>query len=207
MTRSSKNVFWKTVAALLAAVMVLALVPAAMLRPVAELASEVPVLNETVVGTVRFQSFNFLGKNASGDDGVDYSATFYYTDDYFAHSAVNDAATAQKMPWTALDDVTLAACGVEVAMALDAADLISQSYMLEVGSAGLERALVKEEHFEICQGEEVRVHFIRNIDGEKEVIGTLVSADRENVTVNDGESDRAFALADISFVKLNFEFE
>ena len=61
MTRSSKNVFWKTVAALLAAVMVLALVPAAMLRPAAELASEVPVLNETVVGTVKFQSFNFLG--------------------------------------------------------------------------------------------------------------------------------------------------
>ena len=37
--------------------------------------------------------------------------------------------------------------------------------------------------------------------------GTLVSADRENVVINDGESDRAFALADISFVKLNFEFE
>ena len=91
--------------------------------------------------------------------------------------------------------------------ALDAADLISQSYMLEVGSAGLERALVKEEHFEICQGDEVRVHFIRNIGGEKEVTGTLVSADRENVVINDGESDRAFALADISFVKLNFEFE
>lgn len=91
--------------------------------------------------------------------------------------------------------------------ALDAADLISQSYMLEVGSAGLERALVKKEHFEICQGDEVRVHFIRSVDGEKEVTGTLVSADRENVTVNDGESDRKFALADISSVKLNFEFE
>ena len=91
--------------------------------------------------------------------------------------------------------------------AIDAADLISQSYMLEVGSAGLERALFKEEHFEICQGDEVRVHFIRNIDGEKEVTGTLVSADRENVIINDGESERTFALADISFVKLNFEFE
>ena len=130
MTRSSKNVFWKTVAALLAAVMVLALVPAAMLRPVAELASEVPVLNETVVGTVRFQSFNFLGKNASGDDGVDYSATFYYTDDYFAHSAVNDAATAQKMPWTALDDVSLAACSMDLAVAsyaTAAGDVVSAS--------------------------------------------------------------------------------
>ena len=130
MTRSSKNVFWKTVAALLAAVMVLALVPAAMLRPAAELASEVPVLNETVVGTVKFQSFNFLGKNASGDDGVDYSATFYYTDDYFAHSAVNDAATAQKMPWTALDDVSLAACSMDLAVAsyaTAAGDVVSAS--------------------------------------------------------------------------------
>ena len=80
--------------------------------------------------TVKFQSFNFLGKNASGDDGVDYSATFYYTDDYFAHSAVNDAATAQKMPWTALDDVSLAACSMDLAVAsyaTAAGDVVSAS--------------------------------------------------------------------------------
>ena len=44
---------------------------------------------------------------------------------------------------------------------LDEKDPIPQSYMLEVGSAGLERELVKEEHFEVCQGDTVRIRFIR----------------------------------------------
>ncbi|MCD8188590.1 MAG: ribosome maturation factor RimP [Ruminococcus sp.] len=91
--------------------------------------------------------------------------------------------------------------------ALDKADPISQSYMLEVGSAGLERELVKEDHFEVCTGDEVRIRFIRAVDGVKEIVGILESADKESVTVNaDGEMKK-FPLCDISYVKLNFEFE
>lgn len=94
-----------------------------------------------------------------------------------------------------------------VSEALDRADPISQSYMLEVGSAGLERELVKEEHFEVCRGDEVRIRFIRAVEGEKEIVGTLVGADKEGVEISlDGE-DKKFPLSDISFVKLNFEFE
>lgn len=91
--------------------------------------------------------------------------------------------------------------------ALDKADPISQSYMLEVGSAGLERELVKEDHFEVCTGDEVRIRFIRAVDGVKEIVRILESADKESVTVNaDGEMKK-FPLCDISYVKLNFEFE
>ncbi|MCD7811461.1 MAG: ribosome maturation factor RimP [Ruminococcus sp.] len=91
--------------------------------------------------------------------------------------------------------------------ALDKADPISQSYMLEVGSAGLERELVKEDHFEVCTGDEVRIRFIRAVDGVKEIVGILEGADKEGVTVNaDGEMKK-FPLCDISYVKLNFEFE
>jgi len=90
--------------------------------------------------------------------------------------------------------------------ALDKADPISQSYMLEVGSAGLERELVKEDHFEVCAGDEVRIRFIRTVDGEKEVVAELIGADKENVSVMTGEGEKKFALADISFIKLNFEF-
>lgn len=91
--------------------------------------------------------------------------------------------------------------------ALDRADPISQSYMLEVGSAGLERELVKEEHFEVCEGDEVRIRFIRAVDGEKEIVGVLAGADKEGVTVILEGAEKKFPLADISFVKLNFEFE
>jgi ribosome maturation factor RimP len=91
---------------------------------------------------------------------------------------------------------------------LDEADPISQSYMLEIGSAGLERELVKEEHFEVCRGDEVRIRFIRNVDGNKEIVGVLVGADKENITITDESgAEKKYSLADISFVKLNFEFE
>ena len=78
---------------------------------------ETPVLNETVVGTVKFQSFNFLGDNAAGIDGTDYQSTYYYTDDYFAPSAVNANATKQVENWTALDNPSLAACSMDFAVA------------------------------------------------------------------------------------------
>ena len=90
---------------------------------------------------------------------------------------------------------------------LDKEDPISQSYMLEVGSAGLERELVKEEHFEVCVGDEVRLHFIRSVDGLKEVIGNLVSADKEGVTIETEGEAKTYSLADISYVKLYMEFE
>ncbi|MBE6862248.1 MAG: ribosome maturation factor RimP [Ruminococcus sp.] len=91
---------------------------------------------------------------------------------------------------------------------LDREDPISQSYVLEVGSAGLERELVKPEHFEVCMGDEVRVHFIRAVDGVKEITGILSGADKESVTVTDENGqEKSYALSDISYVKLYMEFE
>ena len=107
---------------MLAAVMVLALVPVATLRPAAELASGVPVLNETVVGTVYFQSFNFLGDNASGTDGTDYEATYYYTDDYFSPSAINSNVDMSEADWQTqsfrmLENPSLATASLDFAVA------------------------------------------------------------------------------------------
>lgn len=90
---------------------------------------------------------------------------------------------------------------------LDEADPVPQTYMLEVGSAGLERELVKEEHFEVCEGDTVRIRFIRAVDGQKELTAELKGADREGVTVvlESGE-EKTFPLADIAFVKLYLDF-
>lgn len=78
---------------------------------------EIPALNKTIVGTVAFQSFNFLGDNDTGEDGTDYHTTFYYTDDYFAPSAINEAATSETMLWSDLEDPSLAACSFDFAIA------------------------------------------------------------------------------------------
>ena len=91
---------------------------------------------------------------------------------------------------------------------LDEADPIKQSYMLEVGSAGLERELLKEEHFEVCIGDKVRIRFIRNVDGEKEISATLTGYDKNTITVcTENGEEKICQLADIAFVKLWFDFE
>ncbi|MBQ7071096.1 MAG: ribosome maturation factor RimP [Ruminococcus sp.] len=91
---------------------------------------------------------------------------------------------------------------------LDEKDLIPQSYMLEVGSAGLERELLKPEHFEVCEGDRVRIRFIRSVDGEKEIEAVLRGADKDGISVLlDSGEEKKYQLADIAFVKLYMEFE
>lgn len=97
---------------------------------------------------------------------------------------------------------------------LDEADPIPQSYILEVGSAGLERELLRESHFEASIGMPVRVRAIRDFGGEKEVFGLLGGFDKEKITLafpgETEEEDEVYAelpLADIAFVKIFEDFE
>ena len=108
------------------------------------------------------------------------------------------------------EGITIADCEratAPISDLLDKADPISQSYMLEVGSAGLERELVKEEHFEVCSGDTVRIRFIREKDGEKELTAVLSGADKDGITViTENNEEKTFPLADIAFVKLYLDF-
>ncbi|MBR6761536.1 MAG: ribosome maturation factor RimP [Oscillospiraceae bacterium] len=91
---------------------------------------------------------------------------------------------------------------------LDETDPIAQSYTLEVGSAGVERELLRETHFDACEGCEVRVRFIRPLEsGVRELSGTLISCDKETVTVAVEEETAQYPLSGIAFVRLaDFDF-
>ena len=91
---------------------------------------------------------------------------------------------------------------------LDEADPIPQSYTLEVGSAGLERELLKEDHFEVCLGDKIRIRFIRSVDGVKETAAYLRAYSKNDITValEDG-TEKIYQLSDIAFVKLWFDFD
>lgn len=116
-----KQTMKKTLAFLLVLVQLFVLFPA--LQPQAKAvqteSTAVPVLNKTIVGTVKFQSFNFLGDNDNGSDGVDYTSTFVYTDDYFASSAINTTAESTTSDWDKLtsNELSLAACSIDFAVA------------------------------------------------------------------------------------------
>lgn len=66
---------------------------------------------------------------------------------------------------------------------LDEADLIEQSYCLEVSSPGLERELTREEHFAAFLGAPVMVHTIRPIDGVRDFKGELHDYENGEITL------------------------
>jgi ribosome maturation factor RimP len=91
---------------------------------------------------------------------------------------------------------------------LDEKDPIAQNYILEVGSAGLERSLCQSSHFTQCIGETVQAHAIRPIDGARDWIGTLEAFDGSSVTIAcaDGTTVQR-NLEDLSSVKLYVEVD
>ncbi len=80
---------------------------------------------------------------------------------------------------------------------IDEADPIDKSYYLEVCSPGLERELVREEHFKKMLGEKIKVKLYKALDGVKEFTGILKSAD-ESVTVETENGEFSFTLKEIS---------
>lgn len=86
--------------------------------------------------------------------------------------------------------------------ALDKADPIEQSYMLEVGSPGLGRQLRRPEHFEEYLECPVRIRYIRETEGEKEFIAVLKGYNKDSISVVTEKGDREIKLSDTAFVKL-----
>ena len=87
---------------------------------------------------------------------------------------------------------------------LDEADPISQSYMMEVSSPGVERELVKDEHFKKYIGSPVMMRTIRAIDGVRDFNGKLASYENKESTVElqDGQTVTVNK-KDTSYVKLD----
>ncbi len=90
---------------------------------------------------------------------------------------------------------------------LDELDPIKDSYILEVGSAGLERELVRESHFDACTGLDVRVHLIIAADGVKDYVGTLEGYDKEKVRITVEGELKEIPLSEISYIKLYEEYD
>lgn len=87
---------------------------------------------------------------------------------------------------------------------LDDADIISQSYMLEVSSPGIERELIKDEHFEKYIGYPVMMRTIRAIDGIRDFNGILVSYENKEVCVKlQDDTTVSVNKKDTSYVKLD----
>ncbi len=96
----------------------------------------------------------------------------------------------------------------EVAATLDVEDPIKQAYQLEVSSPGMDRPLVKPEHFQRFRGEMVRIETLAPMAGNRRRFrGTLLDASERDVTVQLPEGPVTLAYADIERARLVPSFE
>lgn len=86
--------------------------------------------------------------------------------------------------------------------ALDEADPIEGSYVLEVSSAGLDRPLKRPEHFAQFMGAEVEVRLYRALEGRKEYVGELSGYQDGDVTILTGGGARTFPKQDVAQTRL-----
>ena len=85
---------------------------------------------------------------------------------------------------------------------LDEADPIEGSYVFEVSSAGTDRVLKTDAHFEQFMGAEVEVKLYRPRDGRKEFVGLLRTHNDGDVTVEINGEIAEFTKKEIALVRL-----
>ena len=86
---------------------------------------------------------------------------------------------------------------------LDEADPIPDSYVFEVGSAGIERELKRPGDFESFLGSEVEVRLYQPLNGQKAYVGTLVGYDNGTTTIEIGGKTLSFNKTQTAQVRLH----
>jgi len=89
---------------------------------------------------------------------------------------------------------------------LDEADPIPESYVFEVGSAGIERELKRPGDFAQFLGSEVEVSLYRPVNGRKTAVGMLKGYSEGNVTILENGSETVFEKEQVAKVRLHVSF-
>ncbi len=73
---------------------------------------------------------------------------------------------------------------------LDEEDPIEQNYYLEVSSPGMDRPLLKKEHYERYTGSEIEIRLYKGKDGTKNIQGVLDGISGDVITVTDHDNKK-----------------
>jgi len=107
------------------------------------------------------------------------------------------------------DGVTILDCE-KVSRALDeqleVADPVTDAYILEVSSPGLDRPLKKDKDYQRSIGKDVEFKLYKAIDGSKEFVGSLVSYTPETMTVTIDGQEKTFERKALALIRLYIEF-
>ena len=90
---------------------------------------------------------------------------------------------------------------------LDEADPISEAYILEVSSPGIERELKTPQHIDACEGWDVEVKLYAPRNGAKAFRGILGGYDEDgNIVIEIGEEKEIFKPDEIAKISTYFDF-
>lgn len=89
---------------------------------------------------------------------------------------------------------------------LDAEDPITDAYILEVSSPGLDRPLKKDKDFERSIGKDVEFKLYKALDGQKEFVGTLKSYTQSEMVIEIEGEDKVFERNTVAHIRLSVVF-
>ena len=95
----------------------------------------------------------------------------------------------------------------QVSALLDVEDPIAGDYSLEVSSPGLNRRLVKAQHFERFAGENVKVKLKRLFEGRRNFKAKLVGYEEPNVILQEGKVKFLIPLQEIDLARVVPKFD
>lgn len=103
------------------------------------------------------------------------------------------------------DGVTLDDCARashQLSGLLDVEDPVQGAYTLEVSSPGLDRPLLRPEHFERCIGQAVTVRLHRPVEGRRNFSGVLAGLNDGRILIEENGAEYVLPLADVQRAKL-----
>jgi ribosome maturation factor RimP len=90
----------------------------------------------------------------------------------------------------------------QVGALLDVENAIAGNYSLEVSSPGLDRKLVKPEHFDRFAGNSIKARLLKLVKGRRRIQGQLLRREGDKILVRSGGDTYSISMADIEVARL-----
>jgi len=94
----------------------------------------------------------------------------------------------------------------QVGIIMDVEDVIPHSYLLQVSSPGLTRALRKEEDFRKSVGQLAKIKTLNLIEGRRKFVGRIKAISHGNIILWDKEKEEEITIPLDNIRKANLEF-
>lgn len=94
----------------------------------------------------------------------------------------------------------------QLSKVLDEKDPISDNYLLEVSSPGLDRILKKDKDFIRYAGRMVDIHFFKPYNGTKDMVAELVEKQPDAIVVRVGDQVEELPPKEVAQIRLHIDF-